>query len=278
MTTVTTTVDLTGLSSLLRKLHEALIGSGQNGDLSVLVKDETRRLAMECARVPNPKQRLKLQRAIKRDIGSVFLAMPKDPLKGKARHGHEMEWLVAGPNFLFGAPPSQILTGQESNAVLAAGGVKALLYKLRGKLPEHKYTETGSHGKQKVQIANRVIVARAVLTRLFNSIKKNIGKRDASFAETAKLLGETKIPASTSAHFPTKHNITRAGELTNPESPAITFGSNAHGVRGLKPKVERAVKTRQLKMSSRIRMILNGYARDGANIRHHAKETGEHES
>lgn len=270
-----TNIDVSGLGRLINGLHNALIGSGQNGDLTEVTKDETRRLSMECGRPPTARQRKRLEGGIRRDIGSVFLQMPAQPFTGSKRHGENMEWLAAGPNFLMGVTPAHLIT---QNEVLAGGGLKLLLYNLRGNLPKEKYTTLGTRGKQKVITPNRLVIARGAMSKLFNDLKKRVGIRDASFVETAAKLGESKITATTRKHFPTKHSITQLGGLAHPENPSITFGSNAKGVKGLVPKVNRAVKVRQHKMAYRLRKILTGYAADnnsGGVIRHHGKATHE---
>jgi hypothetical protein len=260
----TATVNTKGLGQLINDLRTALIGSGQKGDLTEIVVDETRRLAMECGKAPTLKQRHRLETSIKRDIGSVFLAMPSQPIPAKHRHGKELEWLAAGPNFLIGARKNQILAGSSNLSAQAGGGIRQLLYKLRGKLPKKKYEDVGKHGKQLVRIPNRVMVSKTAITGLFYTLKKRVGIRDASFAETAKKLGESKISATISRHFPTKKNITQLEGLKNPENPVITFGSNAKGVSGIVRKVHAAVEVRKRKIQARIKLILRGYAKDNS--------------
>lgn len=261
-----TTIDLSGLGSLIKGIRNALIGTGQKGDLTELVSDETRRLAMEISR-PNSKAQKKTESSIRRDIGKVFMALPAKPFSGEKRHGSGVEWLAAGPNFLLGALPEQILK---------SGANKSLFYRSKGKLPESRTRTVGTHGQQKVILSNRFMVSRAKIHALFTQIKKRVGIRDASFAETAQALKESKIPAASSRHFPTNKNITQLGGLANAENPTITFGSNAIGVGFLQGKVARAVKTRTRKMAHRLELILTGYAKDhnaGHAVNKRAKET-----
>lgn len=265
-------VGTSGLTQLVRQLREALIGSGQKGDLTEIVKDETRRLAMECGKSPTVKQRHRLETSIKRDIGTVFLAMPSKPLPASHRHGKDLEWLIAGPNFLIGARKNQVLVGNSNLAAQAGGGIKQLLYKLRGQLPKAKYDDVGKRGRQVVRIPNRVVIAKSAMTKLFNDLRKRVGIRDASFVETAQKLGEKSIKSAAMRHIPTKKNITQLAGLQDAANPSITFGSNAKGVGGLGKKVRNAVEVRKRMIQARIKLILRGYAssnNSGGHIKKH---------
>ena len=265
-------IDMRGIGNLLSGIHNALIGTGAGGDLKEVVTDETRKLALECGSAPTPRARKKQEMFVHRDIGRVFLARPAQPFTGDKAKGDGVTWLTAGPNFLTGIPDDRMLYNRVS---IAGGGAKSILYNSRSKsfTLGPKWIEVGRHGKQHVMFANRFMVGRGVIRDLFSAIKKRIGIRDASFAETASKLGATNLPARTTAHFPTKHSTTRLDAI-NSAKPEIVFGSDAKGVAGLAAKVKSAVAVREKKMRFRLNLILTGYANDNksrSTIKRHAK-------
>ena len=263
-----TNIDVSGVSRLIGGLHNALIGTGGRGDIGDVISDETRKLSLECGSAPNARRRKKIEASMRRDIGKVFMKAPAHPFTGTKRKGDGIEWLNAGPNFLLGVPEDRML----GDAELSMGGAKKLFYIAKGRLPAERYADGGMHGQQHVQIANRFVVKRGIISKLFNEIKKRIGLRDASFTETAKNLGGN-VPSTSSKHFPTGKNITQVKNMSS-ASPEIIFGSRATGVVGLTEKVKRAVAIREKKMLHRLGLILSGYARDnnsGGSIKKHSK-------
>lgn len=273
-------IDVSGVGFLANGIHHALIGTGNGGDLKDVITDETRKLALECGSNPTARQQKKMESFIRRDIGKVFIGRLARPFMGDKSKGNGITWLSAGPNFLAGVPDDRLLYNKVS---LAGGGAKSILYGSRGKsfTQGPKWLDVADSHKginnstihQHVEIANRFMVGRGVISGLFAALKKRIGIRDASFAETAQKLGESSLPQKTTAHFPTGHNVTKVLGLVG-DNPEITFGSDAKGVAGLSEKVKKSVATRERKMRYRLNLILSGYAQDnssGRTIRRHGK-------
>jgi hypothetical protein len=264
-------IDLAGVGSLLNGIHHALIGTGSGGDLSAVVKDESRLLAEEIGKPPTSSAQKVLEKRIKGDIGKVFLAKPAKPFTGKQKGSGDVQWLYAGPGFLVGCKEDRMLAGKVS---LAGGEGKRLFYMARGRLPGQRFDDAGQieRGTQHAMLVNRFVVMKGAIKSLFRSLKEKVGRRDASFAETAKKLGSNSIPAKSAKHFPTGKNTTRTG-LLNSETPEIVFGSDAKGVSGLAAKVKKAIQTRERKMAYKLQKILSGYAQDAktGNVSRHAK-------
>lgn len=263
---------MTGVGSLIKGIHNALIGTGSGGDLAAVVKDETRLLAEEIGKPPTSAARKSLETKIHGDIGKVFMAKPAKSFTGTQKGSGDVQWLYAGPGFLVGCKDDRMLAGKVS---LAGGEGKRLFYIARNRLPPRRFFDAGQieRGTQHAMLSNRFMVGKGAIKSLFSNLKKRVGIRDASFAETAKVLGSNSIPAKTSEHFPTGKNTTRTGLLKS-ETPEITFGSDAKGVSGLAPKVKKAIATRASKMAYKLQKILSGYAQDNAQsgkVKRHAR-------
>jgi hypothetical protein len=263
-------IDIDGVGSLIKGIHNALIGTGGNGDLTKVVRDETRLLAQEIGKPPTNSAQKVLEKRIRGDIGKVFMQKPAKPFTRKQAGSGDVQWLYAGPGFLVGCPQDRMLAGKVS---LAGGEGKRLFYIARNRLPSQRFEDKGQidRGTQHAMFVNRFVVAKGAMKSLFRAIKPNAGKRDASFAETAQKLGGSSLPAKTSAHFPTGKNITKAN--SDPTNPEIIFGSVAKGIAGLAAKVKKSIQIRERKMAYKLQQILSGYANDSktGSVKHHAK-------
>lgn len=260
-----------GLARALGGLREALIASGQSGDSAQIVRDETRLLAREISNKVAPKDRKKLERVIQGDLKKHFMSMPKVPLRGDQRDGKEHEWLLVGPNFLYGARKEMMRLNASTPELRTLR---------KQKLPEQKATWLGIRPPQRVYEYNRFIVRKKQLTALAREQKARIGLLRATLAETAKELGDNRIPKWISKHFPTKRGVRNLTGLNNANNPSALFGSRSPGITSQRPVIAAAVKRRIKAIASRIRLILSGYNKDiraGMKPRKRARETSRTE-
>jgi hypothetical protein len=253
-------IDLSGVGRLISGISNALIGTGGKGDLADVVVDETRLLAQECGSAPTKSQRSRIDRSIGGDIGKVFMRKPAKPFTGKKKGSGDITWLYAGPGFLVGANKDRIMSGSQPSAM------KPILRTAHNRLPRQKFLDAGriEGGSQHAMLVQRFLAPVSAIKKLARELKKRVGKRDASFAETSEKLGG-KVPAGSANHFPTGKNITDPHIIG--DSPSITFGSKAVGVSGLAPKVQKSVKVREKKMARKLNLILTGYARQNSSGR-----------
>lgn len=259
-------IDLGGLEFMLRGLQSALIGTGQDGDASKFVADETRLLSMEIARQMSPKTQAVGERNVKRDVGRFLSA--KDPSTDPAMEGHgDLRWISVSSKFVTGISPDDDWRQADNGAGLT------LLQVERNNPRGDRYVELGVRGSQVVRRLNRPVVTPLVKFNLTRILGSHIGRLKASWAETAEKKGQKNIPSWIRRHFPTPKNTTR--ENNSPETPSVEFGSSAPGIGKFKPQISNAVRNRKAKLRIRIKQALFGYAQDanhGKTIRRHVKE------
>lgn len=251
---ITATIESSNLNRVLGDLQRALSGSGQASDLPTIVKDESRRLAMEISNDTPPKSKGRLEKKIAKDVGQAFATVDGN-IEARAQGKGDMRWLVAGPKFLYGIRPDQDMRK-------GGGDLLSIYRKLRGKDQGKKLIPLGNRGHQKVYRINRIIVQKKAKTGLARQLMGKVGRWRASWAASAMAMGETLIPAWVKRHIPSPKAVTELGGLANASRPSVLFGSHSPGVMKQADRIRKALVVRQKKIVARIKYILNGYKMD----------------
>jgi hypothetical protein len=253
-------VDVSGLGFLMNGINHALIGTGGDGDLSKLTKDETRLLAVEIAGQVGPRTQAVGEKKIKRDVAH-FLTTAFENIEGEHRRGDGVTWITAGPHFLTGVRTEDYF-GDQVDPDMIRGKTVTSEYQSRVHESRPRYVELGTRGSQHVRLLDRMVVSQsgkaAILARLYS----HVGRMKASFMATAIALGHTTCPQWIRRHIPSPKSILDQSQMTHVASPSITFGSTSRGVGNFKPNVKRAVKNRAAKMKVKLRNILFGISND----------------
>lgn len=265
MNIIDANLDQTQFNRMFQDLGDVVDQDGEE-----FLRDETARLAEECARQLSSRgENNKGQ--LSKDIRSVFAPLPAKMLPEKHRHGNGMVWLAAGPSYLIGVKP---LRYHDTDSV---EDMRHLFYKSKGHLPVDRRVELGvkethgwdfkkhaAHGGQHVYEMQRLMVKRGAYKQFQALLKSHFGRLEASFADTARILrgGGAKVRAYVSRHFPSKTNITDQAGLANKGYPKMEFGSIAPGVENFEPYIDAALAVRTQKMMMRYNLILNGYDKD----------------
>lgn len=272
---LTASIDTSGLQFVLGGLQNALIGTG--GDVSTIIKDESKLLALEIAKHVGPKSKQQKTKSIPKEVGRVFMPKPAINWGAKKQGDGSMIWLDAGPEFLTGI--------RRERYDIQINSIKSM-YQAYLKAPNQtlgkKYSLIGMCGKQHVQEINRIMVKRGVFKEFVAFMIGHIGRMKASFFMTAKKIE----PSLVAPQWIEKHitggknpkNITDLSGLENLESPSVTFGSNAIGIGKFEGVIQSSVKIREYKVAARLRLVLSGYSKDvaaGIRPRKHAKESHE---
>lgn len=278
---ITCNVDMTGFNRIFHGLADVVEQDGPD-----FVRDETARLAEECARQLSMRNQTN-KGQLKRDIRSVFAPLPSNAFTDREKiDGHGMKWLAAGPQYLTGVKPLLYHVDDSVEDMLH------IFWRSKGTLPVDRTKEIGVHelkastryarratrGHQKVYELQRLVVRRGTYKKFVATLKKRFGRLEASFAYTAELLrsGTARVSAKIRRHFPSQTNITDAAGLADKSYPRMEFGSFAPGVTGFEEYIENALAVREHKMVDRYNLIINGYSKDvqaGIAPRRHAKET-----
>lgn len=268
MSAVVAQVDLTGLNTVLRGIQNALIGMGESGDAAQLVKQTTRLLSKDIADSMPPKNLQRLKKSIAGDVSKVFAQIPAKPFPSAQRGHGDTVWLYPTTNVIVGVSRKNYRPEQTNVDTL-----QRMMYPR----PEaiSKYSDVGMHGKQHVQIINRIAIKREAYKRLVKYLQDRGGRMKASFYKTFLALDGKGIPAWIAKNIPTSRGVLDKSQLSNAESPNITFGSSAPGLNLQDAKIKGAVRKRTEAMYKRLDLILSGYAHDVATtgtVRRHAKE------
>ena len=243
-------------------------------DAHEFVRDETARLAEECSRQLQMRNRRNQRDRIESDVKKVFMPMPRLFSESSKMEGNGMKWLYASPNALVGVKPHRY------HPMDTAEDMRRVFYKSKGTLPENRWEEIGKmrikrratrfHGRiihhQRIMELQRNVVPRSSFQQFVNSIRERLGRLEASFAQTAQILRKStaRVPVYISRHFPIKTNVTRLDGLANTERPSIEFGSMAPGIEHFEEYIHDAIEVRLYKMTQRLRLILSGYSEDVA--------------
>ena len=266
---ITTTIDTSGLETMMNGLRNALIGSG--GDVSTVLKDESRLLATEIGKVCRPKDRSKTGERIAKSVRKKFQALKdneSDLFESKTgRESGGVKWYRCDDRFLYGV-------ARDSDMRKSSGETLANIYyaskMLQGRM---RIVVPFKHPrkKQMVAITTKVITNKSALNRAIARVKLSIGKLSASWVASARKIDPTKCAPS--AQWIERHirgdkttkSITDTANLNNSEAPGVTFGSKAVGVAKFERAIKFAVQLREKKMAARLRLILSGYSQDIRN-------------
>lgn len=267
--TITCDVDMSIFNRMFQTLAEIV-----PQDAIEFLRDETARLAEECARQLKQRNRGNQEKRITADVKQVFRAMPKKIFKDSRSDGNNMRWLYASPAILLGVKPYRF------HDIDTVKDMENVFYKSKGTLPKPAYVELGQiamtqratryRGRivkyQHVMELRRNVVPRSSFTGFIAAIKAKQGRLEASFAYTSHLLrgGGAKVDAFIKKHFPSRTNVTNLEGLGNKTSPRIEFGSFAPGIEHFEQFIHDAIEVRLYKMEQRYRLILSGYAEDVA--------------
>lgn len=243
-------------------------------DAVAFVRDETARLAEECATQLSQRRGGK---KLSTDVGKVFSKLPTNAFTDPGKiNGHGMKWLSAGDHWLYGVRPLRYHVED------SVEDMRNLFYKSKGMFPVERRIELGTRGgylieernlkgryvtrrrnHQTVYEVQRLVVKRGVYNDFIRLLKSHIGRLEASFAQTAQLLrGRAKVKAYVSRHFPSRTNIHNESGLSNTGAPGMTFGSFAPGVDGFEEYIDTALAVRVTKMEQRWNLIVGGYCKE----------------
>ncbi len=259
-------------------LRNALIGQG--GDVSTIVRDESKRLAVEIANVSKPKDRKKTADRIEGSVRSKFLAVGHEQTDFDANTGKEghtgVKWYRCDEHFLFGVARNSDMRKANPQTV---SNIYYALKKVQGKtrvVVDFK----NPRRRQRVAISTRIITSKSVLRKAISIVQKGIGRLPASWFATAKQLDSSLVAAGwIERHIHgnrTNRSITDMTGLNHLDKPTMTFGSRAAGASHFDRAINHAVHVRQEKVAARLRLVLSGYAKDvaqGIKAKRHAKES-----
>lgn len=272
--------DMRGYSRFVEALQNSLIGTGQEGDLFAVVKSEVRQLSMEISREIGPETKEKGAKKIEKDVKKVFGAGPETSFEQTKRKPMTLEtgitWLYAGPSFLVGVRDEDLQPQMPADAMRRELQTQRAAGFPRGKAR----TLLGKRGKQNVLRWNRTITTRERFAGLITSVSGRVGRLRAKFAYAAHKLGQTRIPAWISAHFPAVEGDASAiyRFVGSGPSVAIEFGARAPGVASnpeIQKKIHHAIENRKHKLLEKTKKVLQGYTYDwntGAVFRPHRGE------
>ena len=129
--TITCSVDTSVFNLMMETLREIV-----PQDSADFLKDETARLAEECARQLSSRARNK--GGLNRDVRGVFRPMPKKVFPEHKMNGTMgIKWLYAAPNALVGVNASRFHDQQSAEEMLK------YFYKSKTSLPKNAYLEPG---------------------------------------------------------------------------------------------------------------------------------------
>lgn len=231
----------------------------------------------ELAKGANPKNRGDLDKAIHKDISTVYRPLPRQMLPNVHVTGKGFVWLMAGPNFVMGVDQKNYRPDDTVETM------KKEFYQSKGLNPGNAYKEVGvrqlktrwsvkhrAPDRQHVIDANRIMVKRSVYMRFRAWLKTRVGIGGASWAvalEDVKFGGSRGVP-----EFKMKHvrDGTTKGTFIDglgiPGRATFTIINQATGCEsGNSLKMVSAVlRHRYEAMKVDIRNILNGaYKRAG---------------
>ena len=269
---LSTSIDQTGLDSMIGAINNALIGTG--GDASTVTVDESRLLAMQLMKLGQPRDRQALGKKIETTVRQRFSELNEDNAtqdKGLGVSADGTRWYAYDKNFLYGSADSKDMRKADGNQIkdvfyhsVFKGGKARLVYDFKS-----------AKKHQKIAITQRIITSKSSLERGIKQIKLSIGKLAASWFATAKTIDSTATaPAWIASHLTrgsqSSKSITDLSGVKNLDHPSVTFGSKAHAVTSDKGRqqVQFAMNVRTKKLKHRLELILSGYAED---VRHGIK-------
>lgn len=156
---------LANLNIALHRFVEQLGVSSQ-----ALIRQQAGLLQADMVSAAPPKNKSRLLKQIKRDVGNVFASKPRSPEKGA-----EMVWLASGPKWVVGVDPN-FFRPQES-----VEGMRYIYRTNRGKMGK-RFTDLGLRGKQAVRRLNRFVVSKSTISKFAKLRQSMVGGLKASFA------------------------------------------------------------------------------------------------
>lgn len=268
-------IDLTGLNNFNSQLLGVLIGTGQGGDATMLVRTEAGQLANEIQAQLGPKTKSKADDGIKNNV-KTFLNSDWSERSGRKKYSTFLtegqtesshtgfQWLTAGPNWVLGIKSEDYQMGMSADVALK-NYIKDKSKHSRGKAYIELGTRNAKNGKhQHLLMLNRIRVSKATFTGVIKSISSKVGQSRAAFAYAAtQLIPGKSYPSWISKHFPTVDGKAIFVDSKSAEFPIVTIGSRARGVNSnpyIVDKIARAVESRKRIMASKIKNILKGYS------------------
>jgi hypothetical protein len=261
---MTAEMDIRGFSRFVESLQNALIGTGQDGDLLAVCKSEVRQLAMEIAREVGPQNQEAGRKSITKDGKKVFAPGPELAFEAGKRKPAVFEtgltWLYAGPSFLVGVRDEDLQPQMGGDAMRKQFTTQRAAGYPRGKA----WTVLGRRGKQSVLRWNRTITSRERFERLVEVMLKRVGRLAAKFAYAAHKLGQNRIPAWVAHHFKDIEQDGSAIFRFTGSGPAfaIEFGARAPGVVSnplIQRKIHTSIEKRKHILLDKIKKIVMGY-------------------
>lgn len=264
---------------MINGLQDALIGTG--GDVSTIVKDESKLLSLEISHRVGPQDRAKTAQRIDKSVRSKFIALNSDVGfdENTGKEGHSgVKWYRCDKNFLYGVAPDSDLRHADPQTL---ANIYYRAKKIQGKT---RIVVDFKHPRQhqRVAITTKVFTSKSVLNAAVKLVQQSIGKLKASWFATGKKIEPSLVaPQWIERHIhgsSTTKSITDLTGMSDLANPAITFGSKAEGVSKFDRVIQFAVDVRQKKVSARMRLVLSGYSKDvasGIRPRKHAKESNE---
>lgn len=276
-------VDISGLNSLLSGISNALEGTGGDGDLATVTKQQARLLAVEISNFEGPKTQEKGEKAIlksvKKFITPDITTFSPTQIGGDPAYAY----VSAGPNFLVSVKADDYMPNSSTSEVYKA------MRDRQDANPDgtgNKFTDIGKVRKtgQHIIWLDRIVSSKTAFASIINKLNARVGRRRATFAEAANTIdpGMSHFPQWITRHFNTQPDrvIADTTGLQNTKSPSVDFGSRAPGITddSSLEQIRRAVKSRAKKMLVRLDRVLAGYADDshaGRKIRKHGKDSHE---
>ena len=268
-------IDITGLNNFNSQLLGVLIGTGQGGDATMLVRTEAGQLANEIQGLLGPKTKSKADAAVKNNV-QTFLNSDWSDRAGRKKYStfttegqtesnyNGFRWLTAGPNWVLGIKDEDYQLGMSADVALK-NYTKQKAQHSRGKAYIELGTRSAKEGKhQHLLMLNRTRVTKATFTGVVKAITQKVGQSRAAFAYAAtQLMPGKSYPSWISKHFPGVDGKAIFVDSKSAEFPTVTIGSRAKGVNSnpyIVDKIARAVEARKRIMASKIKNILKGYS------------------
>lgn len=268
-------IDMTGLNNFNSQLLGVLIGTGQGGDATMLVRTEAGQLANEIQGMLGPKTKSKADVGIKNNV-QTFLNSDWSERSGRKKYStftsesqtessHTgFRWLTAGPNWVLGIKDEDYQMEMSADVALK-NYMKDKSQRSRGKAYIELGTRSAKQGKhQHLLMLNRTRVTKSTFAGVVKAISQKVGQSRAAFAYAAtQLLPGKSYPSWISKHFPGVDGKAIFVDSKSAEFPTVTIGSRAKGVNSnpyIVDKIARAVEARKRIMASKIKNILKGYS------------------
>jgi len=273
-------IDMTGYNRFVEGLHNALIGTGQNGDMALVARSEAAQINWGIAVALGPKTKEKGERAMERDVKREFAPGPAQAFeqsKRKSVYGEtNITWLYAGPSFLVGVRDEDVQPG------LSESGMRAKMKTARtASFPRGKaWPQIGMRGKQHVKRLNRTVISRDRFAALLAKMYGRLGLLKARFAHNASELGKKTIPKWLRDHFGTVGNDGTSILRTSPagDSFYLEFGARGPGLVSnprIQKAIHRVISERKHKLRDKMEKILQGYTYDYNTGRVFRRHRGE---